>query len=112
MNDKKRIRYRTFDEVMEEQFEENPELIPAFLQTVLEDYEHDQDEKALLVALRHLAKSQGGMTELSKKTNLNRGKLYKALSPEGNPRLKNFQRILKAFGYTLAIKPIKAGAER
>ncbi len=104
----KKIKYRTFDEVVDEQFEKNPELAPAFFQTVIEDYEHEQDEKALLVALRHMAKVNGGMTELSKKTNLNRGKLYKTLSPEGNPRLKNFQRILQAFGYTLAIKPMKA----
>jgi probable addiction module antidote protein len=104
----KKIKYRTFDEVVDEQFDKNPELAPAFLQTVLEDYEHDQDEKALLVALRHMAKANGGMTKLAKKTNLNRGKLYKTLSAEGNPRLKNFQRILQAFGYTLTIKPIKA----
>lgn len=107
MSENKRVKYRTFDEVVEEQFEKNPDLVPAFLQTVLEDYEYDQDEKALLVVLRYMAKANGGMTELSKKTNLNRGKLYKTLSPNGNPRLKNFQRILKAFGYTLAIKPMK-----
>lgn len=107
----KTVRYRTWDEVVDEQFDENPELAPAFLQTVLEDYEHDQDEKALLTALRHIAKANVGMTELSRKTRLSRGKLYKTLSPEGNPRLKNFQRILKAFGYTLAIKPLKEGKE-
>lgn len=107
----KTVRYRTWDEVVDEQFDENPELAPAFLQTVLEDYEHDQDEKALLTALRHIAQANGGMTELSRKTRLSRGKLYKTLSPEGNPRLKNFQLILKAFGYTLAIKPIQEGHE-
>lgn len=103
----KKIKYRTFDEIVEERFREHPEEIDGFLQTVLEEYEKDPDEGALLSALRQVAKATGGMTELAKKTDLSRERLYKTLSPEGNPRLKNFQRILKAFGYTLAIKPLK-----
>jgi probable addiction module antidote protein len=107
MNEKT-IRYRTFDEVVEERFREEPELVPMFLQTVLEEYEKDPDEGALLSALRQVAKANGGMTELAKKTDLTRERLYKTLSQKGNPRLKNFRKILQAFGYTLTIKPIKA----
>ncbi|MBI1387934.1 MAG: putative addiction module antidote protein [bacterium] len=107
MSGKKKIEYQTLEDFVTEQFEENPELAPVFLQTVLEDYDHELDAKALLLALRHMAKANGGMTALARKTNLNRGKLYKTLSPEGNPRLKNLQTILKAFGYTLTIKPLK-----
>ncbi len=103
---KKKTRYRTFDEVVEERFRENPELVPIFLQTVFEEYEKDPDEGALLSALRQVAKANGGMTELAKKTNLSRERLYKTLSPEGNPRLKNLRRILQAFGYTLTFKPL------
>ena len=104
---KKKIRYRTLDEVVEERFREHPEELAGFLQTVLEEYEKDPDEGALLSALRLVAKANGGMTELAKKTDLSRERLYKTLSPEGNPRLKNLRCILQVFGYTLTFKPMK-----
>ncbi|MBN2325522.1 MAG: putative addiction module antidote protein [Candidatus Omnitrophica bacterium] len=101
---KKKIRYQTLDEYVEERFKEHPEEIEGFLETVLEEYEKDPDEGALLMALRQVAKAKGGMTELAKKTNLSRESLYKTLSPTGNPRLRNLQRILEAFGYSLTLK--------
>ena len=110
MSTKEKTRYRTFDELVEERFKEHPEELAGFLQTVLEEYEKDPDEGALLSALRQVAKANGGMTELAKKTNLSRERLYKTLSPEGNPRLKNLRRILHAFGYTLSFKPIKTSS--
>lgn len=103
----KKSRYRTLDEVVEERFREHPEEVAGFLQTVLEEYEKDPDEGALLSALRQVAKANGGMTELARKTGLSRERLYKTLSPEGNPRLINLRRILQAFGYTLTFKPLK-----
>lgn len=103
---KKKINYQSLDEFVEEHFLENPDDIPVFLETVLEEYNKDPDVGALLMALRQVAKAQGGMTELSKKTNLSRESLYKTLSPQGNPRLKNLQSILKVFGYSVTFKPI------
>jgi probable addiction module antidote protein len=99
---------RTFDAYLEQHFAENPDRIEGFLQTALEEYEKDPDEAALLMALRHVAKAKGGMTELAKKTNLSRESLYKTLSPTGNPRLRNLQRILETFGYSLSFKPLKS----
>lgn len=52
-------KYRTFDEIVEERFKEHPEEVSSFLQTVLEEYEKDPDEGALLLALRHVAKANG-----------------------------------------------------
>ncbi|MBI1389633.1 MAG: putative addiction module antidote protein [bacterium] len=104
---KKITKYRTFADVAEERFREHPEDVAGFLETVFEEYEKDPDEGALLSALRQVAKAQGGMTELARKTELSRERLYKTLSQEGNPRLKNLRRILQAFGYTLTFKPIK-----
>lgn len=56
---KKKIRYRTFDEIVEERFKEHPEEIAGFLETVFEEYEKDPDEGALLSALRQVAKASG-----------------------------------------------------
>ncbi len=105
---KRKIKYQTLDEYVAERFREHPEEISGFLETVLEEYEKDPDEGALLMALRQVAKANGGMTELARKTNLSRESLYKTLSPSGNPRLKNLQRIMETFGYTLTFKPLKS----
>lgn len=103
----KKTIHRSFDECVEEHLKNHPEEVNVFLETALQDYESDQDEAALLMALRQVAKAKGGMTELSKQTNLSRESLYKTLSPKGNPRLKNLQKILETFGYCLTFKPVK-----
>lgn len=104
---KKNNPFRSFDDCVENHLKNHPEEVSIFLETALKEYENDQDETALLVALRQVAKANGGMTALSEKTNLSRESLYKTLSPTGNPRLKNLQKILETFGYCLTFKPMK-----
>jgi len=99
-------KHRAFDKYLEEQFQEHPERVEGFLQTALEEYERDQDEAALLLALRYVVKAKGGMTLLAEKTNIPRESLYRILAPKGNPTLRTFQRILKSFGYVLTFKPL------
>ncbi len=103
---KKTTKHPSFDDVVIDHFKEHPEEIADYLDTVIEEYEKDPDEGALLSALQQVAKAKGGISELARKTNLSRTRLYETLSDRGNPRLRNFQRILQAFGYTLTIKPI------
>lgn len=61
----------------------------------MEEYHKDGDVKALLIALRNIAKAKGGMEQLPKKTHLNRQNLYHILSDKGNPTLDTFELILK-----------------
>lgn len=81
-----------------------PEDARAYLQIALEEYEQDHDKEAFLLAVRDVAKAQGGIGELSKRTNLNRQSLYKALSPKGNPKLDTLGTILHGLGYRLSIE--------
>lgn len=76
----------------------------GYLQVALEEYQIDNDAEALLVALRNIADAQGGMTELARKTHLNRQNLYSILSKKGNPRLDTFGLILKGLGFKLTIE--------
>lgn len=101
MNQKK---YRTLDQYVEQYLKDHPERVDRFLKTVLKEYEQDGDEKALLMALRQVAKAKGGMTALSKHTHLSRESLYKSLSPNGNPTLKTMKEVLGYFGYILTFK--------
>ncbi|MBA2649862.1 MAG: putative addiction module antidote protein [Legionella sp.] len=88
----------------------NPEEAYGYLQVAIEEYQDDNDAEALLVALRNVAIAQGGMTELAKKTHLNRQNLYNILSKKGNPRLDTFGLILKGLGFKLSIEQSEARA--
>lgn len=74
--------------------------IPGYLAEVT----RDGDTRALPIALRTAADVLG-MTELSRRTGLNRETLYRTLSQRGNPRLDTLTAILEAFGLRLALEP-------
>lgn len=46
----------------------------------------------------------GGMTDLARKTGLNRVSLYNSLSDHGNPSLDTIMRVLDALGYRLRVE--------
>jgi probable addiction module antidote protein len=76
-----------------------PEDIATYLEAAMED----EDERVLLLALRHAAGAIGGMSELSRRTGLSRETLYRTLSEEGNPKFSTLRAILKAFGLTISV---------
>jgi probable addiction module antidote protein len=75
----------------------------AYLQAALDNYQKDQHQQALLLALKDVAKAQGGIGWLAKQTHLNREHLYYLLSGKGNPKLDTLSLILKAFGFHLNV---------
>lgn len=83
----------------------NSKEADLYLRIAMEEYHEDNDTESLLVALRNIAEARGGMSQLSKKTHLNRQNLYQVLSKNGNPTLGTFELILKGLGYRLAIQP-------
>lgn len=85
----------------------DPNEAYVYLQVAIEEYQEDNDTQALLVALRNIADAQGGMTELARKTHLNRQNLYSILSVKGNPRLDTFGLVLKGLGFKLTIEQNK-----
>jgi probable addiction module antidote protein len=82
----------------------NKKEAAAYLQVALEEYQKDNDTEALLVALRHVAEAQGGISTLARKTQLNRESLYKTLSGKGNPKLQTLGILLNGLGFQLSIK--------
>lgn len=68
-----------------------------YLNASFDEYEQDGNAEAFLLALRTVIEAQGGMTELARKTSLNRQNLSKTLSRK-NPRLQTVQAILHALG--------------
>jgi len=93
---------RTYRNIVEG-FMEDPSEAAEYLRVSLEAYEQDGNLDAFLMALRTVADAQGGISELSKKTNLNRQHLYRSLSENGNPTIRTLDTILHSLGLKLSI---------
>lgn len=76
-----------------------PKDIAAYLNEVLED----DDPKLLMLALRNVADSQGGVATIAEHTGLNRESLYKTLSGKRNPRIETINSILHTYGLRLSV---------
>ncbi|MCB0329312.1 MAG: putative addiction module antidote protein [Bdellovibrionales bacterium] len=84
----------------------DPNEAVEYLQAALED-----GPEVFLVALRHVAKAQGGMTKLAEETELSRKALYNMLSEEGNPTFSSISAVVTALGLELKLAPKLQGDE-
>jgi probable addiction module antidote protein len=89
----------------------DPRIAEAYLQKALDIHRTKGDIEVFLQALHNLAKCQGGMSSLSRKTGINRQNLYRNFADTGNPKFKSLSTILNALGFTLAIQPIHNDAD-
>ena len=65
----------------------------------------DTDEpRVLLIALRRVAEARGGIAKVAKAAGVERESLYRALSPNGNPRLSTLAAVAKAMGLKLTVE--------
>jgi len=87
---------------------QDPQEAAAYLKMALEEYEKDGNAEAFLLALRSVVEAMGGISELAKRTNLNRQNLYRALSGKGNPKWSTLGTILGGLGFRLSIEPNEA----
>ncbi|EKD44888.1 MAG: hypothetical protein ACD_70C00184G0002 [uncultured bacterium] len=81
----------------------NKRYAAMYLQEALEDYQESGDTAVLLIAFRYVAKAQGGIAGLAKKTHLHEKTLYRTLSKNGNPRLDTLWRLFSALGFQLRV---------
>lgn len=81
----------------------DPAHAAAYLEAVIED----GDQGAIMVALRQVAKAQGGVAQVARKAKLTREATYNMLSKSGNPELRSLSAVLKATGLRLSVKPIE-----
>ena len=88
------INYNTAD------YLKSPEEVAQYIETVLEE----DDPALLLVALRNVAESQGGMAMMAKNSGLSRESLYRTLSENGNPKISTLIAIMKALGLHLSVR--------
>ena len=90
----KTVKYNTSD------YLNSPEEVAAYIEAVLEE----DDPALLLMALRNVAESQGGVAMMAKQSGLSRESLYRTLSKNGNPKISTLMLIMKALGLHLSVK--------
>jgi probable addiction module antidote protein/putative addiction module killer protein len=78
------------------EFLDSPESIAAYLEAAFED----GDPSLIAAALGDIARAIG-MTQMATQAGVTREALYKALSPNGDPRLSTFLGVMKALGIKL-----------
>ena len=91
-------RSRPYEDVLDEDLQDPAEAV-GYLNACLED----GDPEVFLLALRDVARAQGGVARLADATNLNREHLYRMLSENGNPALRSLEALLDALGFRLAV---------
>jgi probable addiction module antidote protein len=89
------------DEAMAKELRENPEFAVEYLRAALEE---GDDPQILLIALRRIAESRGGVAKVAKEAGIERESLYRALSAKGNPRLSTLVAVTKAVGLRLTVE--------
>lgn len=77
----------------------------AYLEAALEEYEETRETAPLLLALKDVAKAQGGVGALSRRAGLNREHLYRVLSSKSQPRLDKMLAIVSALGFRIRLEP-------
>jgi|SRR3989304_3824859 len=94
------------DAAIVEELRRDPEFAAEYLKAALEDTE---EPRVLLVVLRQLAEAKGGVAKIAKAAGVERESLYRALSPQGNPRLSTLTAVLKAVGLKLSVEAVRPG---
>lgn len=80
---------------------QEPSEAAGYLNAALDDGDID----GFLEALRNVVEAYGGMTKLSENASKGRNSLYKTISGNGNPYLRNTNEILHALGFHLSVTP-------
>jgi probable addiction module antidote protein len=90
------------DEAIIRRLRKDADFAAAYLKAALED---DEEPRALLIALRHLAQAQG-VAKVARAAGIERESLYRALSARGNPRLSTLVAVTKAIGLRITVEAL------
>jgi probable addiction module antidote protein len=90
------------DETIIRRLRKDADFAAAYLKAALED---DEEPRALLIALRHLAQARG-VARVARAAGIERESLYRALSARGNPRLSTLVAVTKAIGLRITVETV------
>lgn len=79
---------------------------PALVARYLDAYLETGSQKELLPAIRKVAKATVGVANVARSAHLNSTSIYRTLSEDGNPDLRNLTQLLSALNLRLSIQPM------
>ncbi|RKU06937.1 hypothetical protein C6501_17905 [Candidatus Poribacteria bacterium] len=85
----------------------NREETVHFLDAIMEEFQTYENVTTLQSALEVVAETQGGISELAKRTQMSPDALEKILSSDKAPHIDTLGTILNALGCRLSVVPIK-----
>ena len=97
---------RTWRAYLAERFAADQKAAIRYLKFSLEEYQVGGDTPLLLLAIRTVIESQGGISVLAKQTGISTESLSDILSSDEAPRIDTLRTILNALGCRLLIEPI------
>lgn len=74
-----------------------------FAAAYLEEMLAEDDIQGFLIAIRNVARANGGMRQLADETHLGRESMYKTLSENGNPQFSTLKEILGGLGLRFSV---------
>jgi probable addiction module antidote protein len=100
------MRLVAFDETLFRELQDD-EFAMAYLQDALDD-----NFEEFLIALGKCVRARGGMTRCAQETGLSREALYRMFQPGANPTMQSVERILRAAGLRLCLRPDAAAEDQ
>jgi len=97
------MKNKKYSEFLNEKLND-PKIASEYLTSALSEGTIEE----FLLALKSIADSHGGISNIAEITELNRQNMYKMLSEEGNPTIKSLNLILKAMGIKINFEPEEA----
>jgi len=97
------MRLVAFDETLYRELQDD-EFAMAYLQDALDD-----SFQEFMIALGKCVRARGGMTRCAQETGLSREALYRMFQPGANPTMQSVERILRAAGLRLCLRPDMPG---
>ena len=89
-----------YREYLLDELRDNPDRCVGYLNAALEE-----GGDAFLIALKDVVDARGGVSYLSRKTDLHRVSIHKILSDKGNPSFKNLDAIIGQVGLRFVVEP-------
>ena len=95
---RKRVLTTPYEDFLRKQLK-SPKACIAYLNAALDQ----NDDEAFLLALRDVARAQGGLSRLAQMAKIHRVTLHRMMSKNGNPLLHNVTGILHVMGLKLTV---------
>ena len=97
--------YRTWDAFMVEQLREHGD-VSGYLDAVIEEYHIHENLAIIQLALQYVIEAQDGISELSKKIDIEPHVLSEVLDSTKTPKIDTLSTVLNALGCQLSIAPL------